>query len=289
MNKLKNQSGFISNNDTQKSIESLILDEFEMFDRINGPTYVSDINTELLSYDLNKYVIDKTDLINFYILKLKASYTENKITRVEQIFIGDVINTVHEQYILNLALTQFLRVYTYQNTDDDKYYNLINVSIDIGKKLTNNYLNKLRYKFIDEIESRIEKKKSCEYIEIREQNDFIERKRSISYSLWVDMWKYKNPRYKDIIEKDDSFYSELGCKIIDILDNSDMLKKVLIKSSRSVIKNHYILQRVDQRLLPIKDKHTIMSLPTKLPMVVKPKPFSDKQYGGYILNDVNYS
>jgi DNA-directed RNA polymerase len=81
----------------------------------------------------------------------------------------------------------------------------------------------------------------------------------------------------------------LGCKIIDILDNSDMLKKVLIKSSRSVIKNHYILQRVDQRLLPIKDKHTIMSLPTKLPMVVKPKPFSDKQYGGYILNDVNYS
>ena len=36
-------------------------------------------------------------------------------------------------------------------------------------------------------------------------------------------------------------------------------------------------------------KDNIISLPNKLPMLVKPKPFSKKEKGGYLLNDVKYN
>ena len=73
--------------------------------------------------------------------KLQSSYLKNKYTRKEEIFIGHIINT----FFLNLCLVHFLLVYTYQNSDNDKNYNLLGVSINLGNKILNKYFNVLMF------------------------------------------------------------------------------------------------------------------------------------------------
>lgn len=104
----------------------------------------------------------------------------------------------------------------------------------------------------------------------------------ISYKSWVEKWNEDFKQFYDVLE--DSFRSELGCRILEVFINCDMLKKVLIKSSKD--KSQYVLE-------VIKDKHftqekSLVSIPTKLPMVVKPKPYSNNISGGYFLNNYKY-
>ena len=51
-------------------------------------------------------------------------------------------------------------------------------------------------------------------------------------------------------------------------------------------KIYYILT-VDKNLLDTRDK-SIIDLPLKLPMIVKPKPYNSRSLGGYLLNNVRY-
>lgn len=99
---------------------------------------------------------------------------------------------------MNLCLVHFMLVYTYQNSDNDKFYNLVGVSVVIGNKILNRDINKLRFEYIKE-------------------------KNNISYSTWFEIWKKKNPSFNDVV--DDSLKSVLGCKILDILFDCEMLDK----------------------------------------------------------------
>lgn len=90
-----------------------------------------------------------------------------------------------------------------------------------------------------------------------------------------------------LIESDDSFYSILGCRIIEILEECDMLKKVLIRTEKT--KQHYILTISDKSILSAMGKHKIYTVPNKLPMIVKPKPYSANTSGGYLLNDIQFN
>jgi DNA-directed RNA polymerase len=82
---------------------------------------------------------------------------------------------------------------------------------------------------------------------------------------------------------DDSFRSNLGNKIIEILDACDMVKKKLIKK-KSAKESNQILEVIGKDF-GLKTSERIMALPTKLPMIVKPKEYSKNVSGGYLLND----
>ena len=163
-------------------------------------------------------------------------------------------------FFLNLCLVHFLLVYTYQNSDNDKNYNLLGVSINIGNKILNKYFNVLRQEYIEKSSNEI------------------------SYLEWVEKWKLENTEYNDIL--DDSLRSALGCKVIDILCYSEMLKKVLTVISAK--QKQYVLEIVESKIL-VNNKRNIINLPTKLPMIVPPKPYSKNVLGGYLLNNEKFS
>ena len=64
------------------------------------------------------------------------------------------------------------------------------------------------------------------------------------------------------------------------------MKKVL--TQQSVDKKKYIVRVVENNYLSYK-KESILTLPTKLPIIVKPKPYTKDKVGGYLLNDVKFS
>lgn len=96
--------------------------------------------------------------------------------------------------------------------------------------------------------------------------------------------------YADLLDSNDTFNSNLGCKLIEVLEFADMVKKILVTTAQT--QRHQELVISDQDLISKVGNHRILAVPTKLPMIVKPRPYDivDKKNidGGYLLNDVYY-
>lgn len=92
--------------------------------------------------------------------------------------------------------------------------------------------------------------------------------------------------YGELVDSDDTYISSLGCKLIEVLEFSDMLKKLLVRTEQK--KQHQELVISDEDLMSKVGNHRIYTVPTKLPMIVKPKPYSTINDGGYLLNDLYY-
>lgn len=75
--------------------------------------------------------------------------------------------------------------------------------------------------------------------------------------------------------------------MIEILEYSGMINKSL---QRLALDNtQYVLDIVDNKILPNKDKQPIINLPTKLPMICEPKSYTKSNLGGYLLNDIKFT
>ena len=112
----------------------------------------------------------------------------------------------------------------------------------------------------------------------------------ISYRESVDKWRKDNPEFSYILDnRDDSFYSKLGAKILDILEHSDLTTMVLVGIEGKKFNFFYSLKVINQELMSHKVKNSVMSMPSKLPMICPPKPYSDDKLGGYLLNDDKYA
>lgn len=161
----------------------------------------------------------------------------------------------------------FLLVYSYQNSDNDKYNVLLPASITIGKKIVNRYLNNTRD---DDLKG-------------------VDEKNKIYFLLWLEERKTNNSAYSEYL--DDTIYTNIGCDIIQLLKSSDIIKKILTKTvvDHNKFSCLYTLEVLDDSLLSTSNKHTIINMPTKLPMVVKPKSYSKNVLGGYLLNDVKFA
>lgn len=61
-----------------------------------------------------------------------------------------ILTTINKDFIRNLSILQFKIIYSNQNSDNDQHYNLLSVSIILGNKIINRYLNILRYKEYDD-------------------------------------------------------------------------------------------------------------------------------------------
>lgn len=94
---------------------------------------------------------------------------------------------------------------------------------------------------------------------------------AITYTSFLDKWKDENRKFALYIG-DDNVYSMMGCKIIDILSHSDIVKNVLMRSSSKEHRFH-VLEINDKHLMSQKTRHSVVNLPLKLPMICPPKPY----------------
>ena len=191
----------INNQESQIIIENIIFDEYEALFSGNTSKYiVGGINTEILGPILSKYLLEKDLVLKKYIDNLLTQQAEvltnvDKLSgknKFDSILTAKVITSLDKKFIHNLCLYHFLVVYSYQNTESDKNYASVVVSIKIAKKMFNKYINNLKHDYIQE------------------------SKNPISYTLFFDKWKFDNPKIALILE-DDNFYALMGCKLIDIL------------------------------------------------------------------------
>lgn len=111
----------------------------------------------------------------------------------------------------NIVKFQFLTVYTYEDTDEEKNYLFVPVAVNIGKRLFSHYMNILK--------------------DIHTKQ--IKEKEKLKYSTWVKTWKDENPDFIEYLEDNDDFYASMGTKVLEILLHSDMFEQVLKKLKTS--------------------------------------------------------
>lgn len=248
--------------DTQRFIENVLYDDFESLfleKKRNKQILIGGVNKDLLGHVLHKYILQKELGVVVYINKF-LDYP-NKSNKNKDDFLNHVITRLDKDFIVNLCLVNFLQIYTHQHSENDKQYVLVPVAIKIDKKIMAYYFNKLRELYIKET------------------------KNTVSFVEFRGIWKEKYPEFFE--QLDDSLYANLGSKIIDILEYSEMIVKTLDRRNDGQQKDHkeYVLKIVDSNLLNYNNLPKIVSLPTKLPMVCEPKKCSSTSVGGYLLND----
>ncbi len=77
----------------------------------------------------------------------------------------------------------------------------------------------------------------------------------------------------------------IGAKFVEILINMDMLQQV---TSKEMVEDHFKTATylvLSRRCSLMQPTNTILITPVKLPMIVKPKPHTYEQQGGYFLGD----
>ena len=187
----------------------------------------------------------------------------SKVVKDKAILTNNIVNMIGVDFMYNLSLLHFILVYTYQNTNSasDKYYNMLNVCIKIGKKMFNRYMNHLKNAHIKHTG------------------------KEITYRSWLTMWNENNIDLSILVE--DDYYAELGGKIIEILEHCEMIKKKLVANtdSTSSYEKHYVLFVPEDSVARPKNSSDIFTLPSKLPMICEPKDYSKQSLGGYLLND----
>jgi len=122
----------------------MIFDEHDYIFSGNISRYVGGINTQLLNPIVSKYVLDKKPLLYKYIDNLLLEQIDilnkTEVTKkADYTFIATIISSFDQSYIRNLCIYYFLLVYTYQDSENDKNYAAVPVSINIGKKMFRNY------------------------------------------------------------------------------------------------------------------------------------------------------
>lgn len=244
--------------DTQLFIERSISDMFSS-DIQNSSQFVAGVNLDKVSSPVVRYLIDQNSTVEFYIGKLLASLAEVRIE--ESMLMLDILHSLDLDFIRGYCYYIFLICLTCRHTDDDdKLVNLIKIAVKIGKEFA-------RKHFL-----------TCFELEFKGV-DFDKRPR---YSIWFNENIKVNPKYT-VLFFDDRFYSVFGAKLVEILEYSHLLRRILIKPKYN--ESYFVLDIYDTNLLNVIGKHKVLVLPTKLPMVVKPRPYSPDSLGGYLVND----
>lgn len=141
---------FRNDENSQKAIENIVFEDYEFNYSTNSTKYISGgINTQILTPMLNKTIHDKSDIIKVYINNLLNEQNEvlnnpNNVDKFGDIIKAKIITSFNVDSLFNICITHFLLIYTYKDTEEDKFLASINVSINIGKKIFSKYLNNLK-------------------------------------------------------------------------------------------------------------------------------------------------
>lgn len=168
----------------------------------------------------------------------------------------ELLNTVGSEYIFDLCVYFLLKVLTHSNTYKLDMLSVAQTSVKVGKEIVKKYL-------------RVNKG----------DND-------ISYRERVKGFSKNNADLFELLEEDDTFFSLLGTKVMDILQFSDFIGIKVLSVARTEKISQYVI--TDDKLLSLSKKDVVQVSPLKLPMIVPPKLYNKTELGGYLLNDTEY-
>ena len=259
----------INNEQSQRSIENIVFDDYEeAFSRNTTRFIAGGINTEVLGPLLSKFIFEKKDIVNTYIDNLSKAQDDilnnhNNTDKSELTLMAKIITSLSKDTIFSLCITHFILVYSYQETEEDKQFATLPTSIKIGKKMFSKYINNLKDEYLNN------------------GNTYI------TYTNWLNNLKQNNKEI-DYYYDNDTFYSKMGSKIIDILTHTDLLDQKLL-TTRDINYRFNALYVKDKGLMSNKNRQSVINLPVKLPMICTSKPYSNNVLGGYLLNDDKFS
>lgn len=312
---------YASDNKTQEAIENFCLEQFSLLGDRESYKSVEGVKIDSVSNELSKYIMDKLPVLKQYInmlvsslesendrllnskktkglkvkkriisktdkedLSVESNSVKNKfssspvdktskpvdISRDDLVIIKnklliEVIEGLGTKVLSGSCIFIFYSCLTFWESGDEKdadKLTLVPMSIKIGSSLINKYLYDMYTNSREDLSSEID----------------------ISFSVWKK--DYLNLSYNYFLY-DDTFISEFGCKLIDILESSSLVKKELTRSSYKEQK--YILSVYDNNILVKFGNKKVHVLPFKLPMVVEPKDYTSESLGGYLLNNVKTS
>ena len=212
LNTLNDPNNTFTNSETsQRLIENIIFDEYESLFSGNTNTFMTGgIKPEILGPRLKNYLDSKRATLHRYINNIidiqKDILVDSKMSkRLDAILMAKIIISLDLSELHNLCLSQFLLVYTYQDSEEVKQFASVPVSVKLGKRMFSIYINNLKNQYVKDT------------------------KEHITYTLWLEMWKENNPQLYS--QLDDGLHAQLGCKILDILMHSELLDQVLIKTA----------------------------------------------------------
>ena len=244
------------NRKSQLEIESFLFDEFTT-KGTNDVIKIRGLDSSVFGATLSNFIISKESFLDSYINNITKSLENSN--KKNSSFMLAIFKQLGNQSVKNICIFHFLEILTYRNTNDENIY-LLACALRRGKKLVTRYLYTL--------------------LEVDNKNS----KQKISYSKWLETWKSGNE--SAMLVDDETFHLGLGSIVIDILISAELLERILVRTSKT--EQHQELALADSKLDNHLSKHKILTLPPKLPMIVKPKPYTRNSIGGYLLNDIRY-
>lgn len=257
---------FLENNptnaETQNKIESFILSQYNWWESIKPSYSVLDVNMDIFTSKFNNFFIEKRALISSYLYKVK----HNNISKVKSkdplssknnmYYLQKIINKLENEKILDLILYNFLKLVTYNNSDYENI-NELTLAIAFGKNICREYLVIL-YK------------------------EYLLSNKNIQFSVW----KTQNEVLVQPFEDNTVLFDLIGTRLfVELLIQADLVFEEIIISKEEKNKQFKILS-LSKEVLQVVDNNKIYVVPLKLPMIVEPKPYTSKELGGYLLNDV---
>lgn len=232
------------NKDTQLKLEKF-LNDVEVDRELNIYARIGKINPHL-KIILEDSAKDLDNLINnFKSRKLfECNVDEMKSNELSFYYLSHILKIVPNDYIIQIKIGLFLCVLNNHRAEDNY---CVKLQGELGKKLINYYFYLLRKMLIDS-----DKNKYKDYT--------------------LSDWKYDN---KDIVEiyKVELVHS-IGSNLIEWLKELDLLDLQLVKSLEDS-KHSICVYKINNRLEKYVNKSESIPLNklTKLPMIVKPKPY----------------
>jgi hypothetical protein len=286
------------NENSQRLIEKFLMDQFEKLvievsnnskDMVN----VLGVDIHLFNGKFKEYCIDKQGEIKSYINNLRDKLNDdrkldkdvNEIkTKIDiyNFYFKLIMNEVNNSEIQSCLFYSLFKVVSFNGmiqTDDINKSNIrpdgvsvLNISLYIGKNLTNKYYKKTYEKYLNTNSI------SNVNIEGSNQENISLREFKISYL------KKDN---KNSIINEDEFFLHVGSKLLEILLVTDMLSIKILTLKENKTQSVLVCNKEIDSLL--ERKNPVSILPQFLPMIVKPKPYSTyKSLGGYLLNGEHY-
>lgn len=286
--------GYKSDEETQLFIENLCFDQFELLGDKNTYQIVEGYEHNS-NKKINEYLFSKWDTLSSYIDKLKdisnvyhdekPKDDPNRSARTQEVIdkqflTADLLKTLGTKsltggciYIFYACLTYWESAYN-KNEDDDNIntenLTLLPMAIKLGKELINKFLYK-KY-VIQTTGNNINKDEVS-------NNDII-----LSFKDWKENYLKKDAN-KYLV--DDTYIAELGCRLLDVLEWTELVRKELLTINYK--EKIYVLKLVDENIVEdFNCKRKMHLLPFKLPMVVPPKEYSNNKLGGYLLNNIKF-
>ena len=245
------------NAETQKKIEESLLD-YSYIHLDNESKPFSGIDYSIINSKLSKVLFEsKQPLIKLIInfkqdIKTSKRIKPNK-TDILNIEVAKILSKVKHEYLVNIIYGRILKIISTYNRSMDNLNSMVDLSYDLGRDLVNKYYH-------------------IEYLRAKSKTDEI---------YYLSNWKRDNTTIVDKFE-DSTFIFNLGSLLINFAITCDLLELKIVKLSK-IEKVNIILPT--EKLIKTISKNIVFNLPKRIPMIVPPKAFTNKNNGGYLLND----